>query len=73
VSTNQSLRTSGYQEAHSALDPRLLGLFLILPVIGVAAAIALTVLVRGAFAALASMVGLFLIAILVCGGMVSRS
>jgi hypothetical protein len=70
VSTEQSLRASAYEEAHSALNPRFLGLFLIVPVIGVAASIALTVVAGGAFAALA---GVFLVVILVCGGMVSRS
>jgi hypothetical protein len=70
VSADQSVRTSGYEEPRSSLNPRFLGLFLILPVVGEAASIVLTVLVGGAFAAL---VGLFLVAILVGGGMVSRS
>jgi hypothetical protein len=70
VSTDQTLRTSGYEEPHSALNPRFLWLFLIVPLAGEAASIALTPLVSGIFSALA---GGFVAAILVCGGMVTRS
>jgi hypothetical protein len=70
VSTDQSLRTSGYEEPRSALNPRFLGLFLGLPIAGEAVLIVLSILVGGAFPGLA---GGFVVAFLVCGGLVSRS